>query len=105
MGLASGAKTAIAEFYADRGTFPATNALAGIATNTLINGKYTDRVTVSAAGVTGLITATMRATPAASSKVAGGTIIYIGTDTGGSISWTCLTGTIATKFRAAACRP
>ncbi|MBW8369347.1 MAG: pilin [Arenimonas sp.] len=101
MGLASGAKTAVAEFYADRGAFPASNVAAGIATNTLINGKYTLSVTVSGAG---LITAVMRPAPAASAKVQNGTIIYTPLDAGGSITWTCLGGTIAPKFRAAACR-
>jgi len=101
MGLASGTKTAVAEYYADRGTFPTSNALAGVATNTLITGKYTERVTVGAAGI---ITAQMKTT--ASNKIQGGTIIFTPTDRLGAIEWRCdAGGTIAAKYRATACRP
>lgn len=103
MGLASGAKTAVAEYYADRGAWPGTNAAAGIATANLITGKYTASVTVQGAGT---IVALMKAAPNASAKVAGKSIIFTPTDRQGAIEWTCATGgTIASKFRPAACRP
>jgi type IV pilus assembly protein PilA len=52
--LASGAKTAVAEFYTQRGTFPADNSEAGLAGATAISGSYVSQVAVS----DGLITVT-----------------------------------------------
>ena len=53
LNLSAGAKAAISEFYMDRGTFPSTNAEAGLSVNTTIAGNYVDQVTV---GVGGLVT-------------------------------------------------
>src|SRR3569833_925019 len=53
--LADGAKTAVAEYYTNKGTFPSSNARAGLAAATSISGKYVSQVAVSGAG---LITAT-----------------------------------------------
>jgi len=101
MTLAAGAKTAVAEKYADTGTFTGiTNATAGLDTAANINGKHVASITVN----NGEITATMRAAPAASAKVATNTIIFVPEDAGGSIKWTCNTGTIGAKFRPSNCR-
>ena len=99
--LASGAKTAVAERYADTGSFTGiTNANAGLAGSTSINGKYV--LSVDAAG--GTITATMKGAGSVSSKVAGGTFIMVPTDAGGSITWSCNTGTVGAKYRPSTCR-
>jgi len=47
LNLSGGAKAAVTEFFQDRGTLPATNALAGLAANTEIQGKYVAQVTVT----------------------------------------------------------
>ncbi|MFL6587560.1 MAG: pilin [Luteimonas sp.] len=102
MSLTSGAKTAVAEFYADKGTWPATNAVAGLATNgASISGKYVRSVALSTGGN---ITATMKAVGSVSQKVAGGTFILVPTDAGGSVTWTCNTGSINDKYLPSSCR-
>jgi len=101
MTLAAGAKTAVAEQYANTGAFPGiTNANSGLDTAVNINGKHV--LSVDVAG--GTITATMRPAPAASAKVADSTITFVPTDAGGSISWVCTGGTITAKFRPSNCR-
>ncbi|PBS11716.1 prepilin-type cleavage/methylation domain-containing protein [Lysobacteraceae bacterium NML93-0792] len=102
MSLTSGAKTAVAEYYADKGAYPSTNTMAGLtATPGSINGKYVASVGVSAGGV---ITATMKSATSASAKIAGGTFTLVPNDEGGSITWVCTGGTIQPKFRPSACR-
>ena len=105
MSLTSGAKTAVAEYYADKGAFPTSNAMAGLhATPASISGKYVASVSVGSEPSNGAITATMKSSSSASSKIAGGTFILVPTDAGGSISWGCTGGTIAAKYRPSACR-
>ncbi len=101
MSLSSGARTAVAEYYADRGAWPSANASAGLAPAASINGKYVRQVEL---GANGIITATMRAAGSVSSKVAGQTFVLVPTDQQGSISWTCNTGTIDDKFIPSSCR-
>lgn len=101
MSLSSGAKTAVAEYYADRGAWPTTNASAGLSPSTSIQGKYVASVAV---GTGGGITATMKGSGSASSKIAGGTFIMVPTDNAGSITWTCNTGTIDDKYLPSSCR-
>ena len=52
LNMAAAAKTAVAEFEANRGLWPITNADAGIGTNTDIQGKYVASVTVSNGTIT-----------------------------------------------------
>ncbi|HZX79751.1 MAG TPA: pilin [Lysobacter sp.] len=98
MSLASGAKTAVTEYYADKGAWPANNAAAGLAGAASINGKYVNQVAVAS----NVITATFRAT-GVSQKIQGGTFSLTGTDAGGSISWAC-GGNIADKYKPSSCR-
>ncbi|WP_295517164.1 pilin [Stenotrophomonas sp.] len=102
MTLSGGAKTAVTEYYADKGAFPDTNAKAGLAPAASINGKYVLSVGLSGNGV---ITATMKGTSSASSKIAGKTFVMTPADAGGSITWDCKsTGTIDAKYRPSSCR-
>ena len=91
MSLTSGARTAVAEYYADRGDWPTTNAMAGLSPEASINGRYVRQVAV---GTAGGITATLKSAGSVSSKVADETFILVPTDAGGSISWTCNTGSV-----------
>ena len=45
--VSSGAKTAVSEFFMNRGTFPSNNLLAGVADAGDISGKYVTSVTVA----------------------------------------------------------
>ncbi|MEN1941732.1 pilin [Luteimonas sp. MJ174] len=97
--LASGAKTAVAEEYANTGSWGAiTNTTAGLATATSIKGDYVSGVAVSA----GIITATM--STGASTKVASSTLVLSPFDNGGSISWNCDDSGIADKYLPSVCR-
>ena len=101
LNLAGGAKAAVTEYSQDRGTFPATNTLAGISANTEITGKYVTSVTVGASGVV-----TVLYGKEAHTIISGKDIAMTPTNNTGSVSWACTTGTntIANKHLPAACR-
>ena len=89
LSLASGAKTAVAEYANVKGEFPTTSALAGI--DTMV-GTYVQSVVVGADGV---ITATFNDTTA-SAKIQGKTVLLIPAGlNSGSITWTCASADIA----------
>ncbi|MDR1423982.1 MAG: pilin [Azoarcus sp.] len=93
MGLAEAAKTGVTEFYADNNAWPTTNAEAGIDGN--IVGNAVSSVTVGAGG---------QITIQYDAKVNSQTVLLIPADNGGSISWSCDTGTVDPKWRPARCR-
>ena len=101
LSLASGAKTAVTEYYSSEGTFPADNAAAGIATS--INGNYVQSVVVS----NGVITATMNSS-GVSAGISGAQLVLSPRDAGGSVTWTCKAGTgssaIDPKYLPSSCR-
>ena len=100
MSLSSGVKTAVAEFYSDRGAWPGNNAAAGVAPAASINGKYVTSTTV---GANGVITSQFRSAGSTSAKIAGQNFTLTPSDTGGSIRWGC-GGSIANKFKPSSCR-
>ncbi|NIL94220.1 MAG: prepilin-type N-terminal cleavage/methylation domain-containing protein [Woeseiaceae bacterium] len=107
LNLAAGAKAAVTEFYQDQGTFPTSNAEAGIETNTNIQGKYVSQVTVTGTAANGIITVTYSNTgnQSANQKINGATLVLTGTDMTGSVSWACAKGNILQdKWIPAACR-
>ena len=101
LNLAGGAKAAVAEYTMDRGSFPDSNATAGLSDAGQIVGKYVQSVTVTG---TGLI------------SVAYGRVANVVLRTGilelspftnaGSVEWDCRANgtTIADKHLPAACR-
>ena len=117
--LMEGQKSAVVEYYADKGKWPTSNEEAGIATNTSIQGKYVAQVDV---GANGVITATMKATDV-NNEIKGKTVSLTPTATtttaatngqastttgNGSFTWTCKPGAtngVATKFLPSSCRP
>jgi type IV pilus assembly protein PilA len=100
--LTDGAKTAVAEFYSNKGTYPTNNESAGLATDASISGKYVAKVAVAS----GKITATF-------GNEANTAITTAGTDTfvlspvtkAGSITWTCRGSTVKQKYLPTSCRP
>ena len=107
--LASGAKTAIAEVFQDSGTWPTTNALAGLATNTSITGKYVTQVDVLAGtgGGGSNIQVTYGAAGQANQALIddGGFLVLTSTSGGGgSVAWTCSNSTLPAKWLPAVCR-
>ena len=101
LNLAGGAKAAVTEYSQDRGVFPATNTLAGIAiTPTDINGKYVSGVTV---GTSGVITVAFSGKEA-HATLQTGSLLMTPTQNAGSVSWACSGSSIAAKHLPAACR-
>jgi len=95
LSLASGAKTAVAEYYSTKASWPANNAAAGLASASSIKGTAVDSVTVSNGKITAkfnkkvTLNATLELTP---------------TDAGGAIKWDCTGGTLDDKYRPSKCR-
>ena len=101
--LADGAKTAVAEFYSNKGTLANTgqNASMGLASAASIKGKYVSSVTVSA---TGLITAAFGG-PKASTKIpTSSTLLLSPVSNAGSLDWVCKSATIDAKYLPSNCR-
>jgi type IV pilus assembly protein PilA len=102
--LADGAKTAMAEFYANNGKFPPTNISAGLATAASIHGQYVSSVNVQTA--VGKITASYGGTKANTAISTGPkTLIFSAVTNGGSIEWHCTGGTVPSKYLPTSCRP
>ncbi|WP_246022904.1 pilin [Cognatilysobacter terrigena] len=101
MSLASGAKTAVAEYYANYGAWPTDNPAAGLATAASIKGKYVTSATVA----TGKINLVFNETSTSSKIKGAGTGLTLSpVDNQGSISWTCTGGSIGAKYRPSSCR-
>ena len=88
LSLASGAKTAVAEYFNTNGTFPADNTEAGLSDAGTITGNYVESVTVSVADGKALITALFSSTDA-HSKLQGKSMVLTAVDHGGSIGFAC----------------
>jgi len=101
--LADGAKTAVAEFFQNRGKFPPTQISAGLAAAVSIKGAYVTSVEVQPN--TGIIRAYYGG-PKASTKIpATAYIVLSPTSNAGSISWRCKNGTgIKDNYLPATCR-
>jgi type IV pilus assembly protein PilA len=99
--LADGAKTAVAEYYSNRGSAPTDNASAGLASPTSITGKFVSQVSVSG----GIITSTFAsASPQrANAKIDAGTLVFSPTFSSGSTVWTCRSA-ISERYLPVICR-
>ena len=88
LSLADGAKTALAEYYTNHGTFATSNTLAGLASPTSITGNYVSQVDAS----NGIIKITYSNTaPQKANQAINGAVLTLSAVTagGGSISWSC----------------
>ena len=99
LNLTGACKAAVTEVYQDSGDFPTTNATAGLEAATNITGKYTDSVTVGAAGI-----CTAAYGGEANSNIDGLTLIMRPTDNAGSVSWDCESADLDDKWLPSACR-
>jgi len=102
LSLMDGAKTAVAEVYTNTGTFPASNAAAGIAAPGSITGNYVSLVTVT----TGLITATYSdvAPQKANSAINGLVLSLSAVGNTGAVQWTCKSTTMPQKYLPSTCK-
>ncbi|MEO9214609.1 MAG: pilin [Rhodanobacter sp.] len=100
--LTDGAKTAVAEFYSNKGTFPTGNTSAGLASAASIAGKYVKTVTVAN---TGKITALFG--NSSNAKISAKIFVLSPIVNGGSIAWSCLPSggtTVDLKYLPTSCR-
>lgn len=99
--LASGAKTAVAEYYANYGAAPDTNGKAGLEAPANIKGNYVTGVEVGAGGAI-KVTFGNKANTAISGKA----LTLTPTFNAGSTSWTCVGAgtTVDNKYLPSSCR-
>ena len=88
--LLDGAKTAVATYYTDHGTFPSSNASAGLASPSSIAGNYVSRVSILHDPANGLGALEVVYGHNANKAISGDGLLLIPTTTAGSIAWTCL---------------
>ncbi len=101
LNLGGGAKTAVTEFFQDRGAWPANNTEAGLeATATNINGKYVASVTVTAGVIDVLY-----GNDAHGALLTGKNLRLTPASLGGSVTWVCTSTDLPPKHLPAACRP
>ena len=105
--LAEGSKTAVAEFFSNKGYFPASNASAGVATAASIIGNYVSSVTITggtaASGSIDVLYGNQ-----ANTAITGQHLFFKGTPNAGSTQWACTTAagsTVNVKYRPTVCRP
>ena len=101
--LAEGQKSAVVEYYSDKGTFPTSNQAAGIAAASTITGNYVKSVEVGIDGNDAKITATMKSS-GVNKDISGKTLILVGKQNAGSFDWTCKKGSVDDKFLPSSCR-
>lgn len=102
--LGAGAKTAVAEYYAQYGVAPTKNADAGLGAEATITGNYVSKVAVGAGGA---ITSTFSSKSPQKSNAAidGKVLTFTPAFNVGSTSWSCATGTtVDAKYRPSNCR-
>jgi len=93
LSLASAAKTAVAEFYLNRGSAPADRTVAGMSADaTDTSGQYVTQVQVAAGGIT--ITYGNQANTKVSGQTLG--LSPYANANGGSVVWKCGNATMAT---------
>ena len=102
LSVASGAKSAITEYFQDRGSMPADNAGAGISAATEIQGRNV--ASVSVGNQDGIITVTYG--NSANAVISGQSItLTANTTRAGIVQWICASaGVIEDKHLPAACR-
>jgi type IV pilus assembly protein PilA len=97
LNLAAAAKTGVADFLNTVGSFPSSNASAGVAEANQIVGRYVSGVAV---GASGIITVTYQNLGIAGTP----TLELAPQNNGGSVSWTCTGGTLESRYRPGNCR-
>ena len=101
LNLSGGAKAAVAEYFMDRGEFPATNAEAGLSPAGAIQGKFTLSVSVQ----NGEITIRYRdGGEEMHNRVAGKTLVLTPEPDSGYLNWSCGSPDIDAEILPSACR-
>jgi type IV pilus assembly protein PilA len=101
--LGDGVKTALAEFYNNKGYFPPTNESAGLAQPGSIVGNYVSQVDVGATDGQIQVQFSDQSPQEANSKITGLTLIFSAVSHAGSIEWNCYSDDIQQKWLASSC--
>jgi type IV pilus assembly protein PilA len=96
--LTAGARDAVWDFISTKGKFPPNNTSAGLASANSITGNFVSSVNASG----GLITVTYG--NGANALIATDKLLLSPFTTAGSITWTCKSATISTKYLPSNCR-
>lgn len=102
LSLASGAKTALSEFYNQRGTFPNDNASLGLSAAVDIEGSYVSAVDASGNGTPGIIDVTFGND--VNAQILNDILRISALTSAGSIRWTCKSTTLDDKYLPTNCR-
>ncbi|WP_413623889.1 pilin [Luteibacter sp. Lutesp34] len=97
--VSTGAKTAVWDFFADKGHLPAGNESAGLASASSIGGKYVSSVTV----LGGQITVSYD-TLAANTHLRSTALTLSPITNAGSIAWVCRGSPMPSRYLPAVCR-
>lgn len=97
--LSTGAKTAVWDYFADKGRLPHSNESAGLASATSIGGKYVSGVSV----VDGAINISFN-TQAANTGVRDSNLTLSPVTKAGSIAWTCKGSPMDNRYLPSSCR-
>ena len=88
LSLMDGAKTAVTQYYNQNGSWPGSNASAGMAPATSITGKYVATVSVGTPAKPGVIRATFKANGVAK-PISSQWVELSPSANGGSVQWKC----------------
>jgi type IV pilus assembly protein PilA len=100
LSLASAAKTAIAEIYANTGTFPDSNVEAGLGPPNSFSGYSVSSIEVYPSGA---ITVTY-GSEEIDRRLIDQTMLLVPSIDSGALSWDCRGGTLPAKYRPSSCR-
>lgn len=102
LSLASGARTAVTEYFQNTGEFPEDNDEAGLSPAETITGNYVVSVTIGGDNNDGVIAAEFGG--AANTAIAGDEITLSPVTSAGSVQWICKRGDILAKHVPTNCR-
>ncbi|MGF6712062.1 type IV pilus assembly protein PilA [Luteibacter sp. W1I16] len=97
--VSTGAKSAVWDFFADKGRLPPSNESAGLASAVSIAGKYVSGVTIT----DGAIRVSF-ATAAANSHVRDSNLTLSPITSAGSIAWVCKGSSMENRYLPTSCR-
>jgi type IV pilus assembly protein PilA len=101
--VADGLKTPIVESFTQTGACP-TNGTNGIMNDGSYVGKYVATADTAGEAATGCtITVTFKSTTGVSTDLRGATVLFTGTNNGGTFAWTC-TSAVADKYKPQTCQ-
>jgi type IV pilus assembly protein PilA len=98
LSLASGAKAAVWDYVANTGTYPPSNASAGLVSSTSIAGSYVSAVSVSS----GVIQVSYNQ-PRTNVAIQSGTLLLSPTLGTGSIKWACKSSSLKAVYLPSSC--